>query len=161
MVSAPAPPTKRTVEQPARVAMLVIIGAEAGLVAGLIDVLIYWVGRLLGVPFEVHRPGGGLVLVNWSLVLVTCVLAGVMGALLTAVVRALPAAPTWVATGGSLVTLLSLGYPLLLQSADVEVSTRIWLSVLHVVAGLIIVWALARGVTSDDPPPGALEALER
>jgi hypothetical protein len=162
VATAPAPAAaKRTVEQPARVVLLVLIGLEAGLVAGLLDVVIYWVGRFLGVPFEVHRPGGGLILVNWSLVLITCVLAGVMGALLAAVVRALPQAPTWVAAGGALLTVASLAYPLLLQSADVEPSTRIWLAVLHVVAGVIIVWSLSRGVTSDDPPPGALEALER
>lgn len=150
----------RTVSLPVPVGRIVMVGAVFGLAAGLVDLVIYAVGRLAGVPFVVQAPGGGgEAQVPWYAVVLVCVVAGVVGGLLASLVRTLPSGPTWVMGVGLLLGLLSLASPLL-QPSDVGWATRGWLVVMHLVATLIIVPALSRGTTSEDPPPGEIERLD-
>lgn len=151
----------RTVALPVPVGRVVMVGTVFGFLAGVVDLVVYGLGRLLGVPFLVQQPGGsGLALVPWYAPLLVCLLAGVVGGLLASLVRTLPSGPTWVMSVGLLLGVLSLASPLL-QPAEVGWSTRGWLVVMHVLAIVIIVPALSRGTTSEDPPPGEIERLDR
>lgn len=130
---------------------LAYAGLVTGVWSGLLSLLVYGIGRLLGVPFEVVRPGvEGLAVVPWFAVLLVPVLVAVAGGLLAALVRGRARCRSIVLWGGTLLALASLASPLL-QPAEVLWSTRIWLVVPHVITWFLVVPQIARIVGDSDP----------
>ncbi len=144
----PVPPPASTVPHTSN---LLYAGVVTGTWSGLISLAIYGVGRLLGVPFEVARPGTeGLQVVPWFLMLLVPLLAALVGALLTAIMLGRRHARRIVFWGGTAIAVLSCVSPLL-QPADVLWSTRIWLLIPHVVTWFLVVPQLARIVGDSEP----------
>jgi hypothetical protein len=130
---------------------LLYAGVVTGAWSGLLSLAIYGIGRLLGVPFEVARPGTeGLQVVPWFLMLLVPLLAALVGALLTAIMLGRRHARRIVFWGGTAIAVLSCVSPLL-QPADVLWSTRIWLLIPHVVTWFLVVPQLARIVGDSEP----------
>ena len=135
---------------------LLYAGALTGGWAGLLSLLVYGIGRLLGVPFEVPSVlGGELVVVPWLLVLFAPVLAALVVALLSGVMLGRRGARRVVYWGGTLIALLSLSQ-LLMQPVDVLWSTRIWLAIPYVLTWLLVVPQLAR-IVGDSEPGASVE----
>lgn len=144
----PVPPPASTVPHTSN---LLYAGVVTGTWSGLISLAIFGVGRLLGVPFEVARPGTeGLQVVPWFLMLLVPLLAALVGALLTAIMLGRRHARRIVFWGGTAIAVLSCVSPLL-QPADVLWSTRIWLLIPHVVTWFLVVPQFARIVGDSEP----------
>ena len=144
----PVPPPASTVPHTAN---LLYAGVVTGAWSGLLSLAIYGIGRLLGVPFEVARPGSeGLQVVPWFLMLLAPLLAALVGALLTAIMLGRRHARRIVFWGGTAIAVLSCASPLL-QPADVLWSTRIWLLIPHIVTWFLVVPQLARIVGDSEP----------
>jgi hypothetical protein len=130
---------------------LVYAGVVTGAWSGLLSLAIYGVGRLLGVPFEVMRPGSdSLQVVPWFLMLLAPLLAAVVGALLAAIMLGRRHARRIVFWGGTAIAVLSCASPLT-QPEDVLWSTRIWLLIPHVVTWFLVVPQIARIVGDSEP----------
>ena len=144
----PVPPPASAVPHTSN---LVYAGIVTGAWSGLLSLLVYGVGRLLGVPFEVVRPGSEVLqVVPWFLVLLVPLLAGIVGALLSALMlgrRHARRIVFWVGTG---IALLSCASPLV-QPSDVIWSTRIWLLIPHVITWILVVPQIARIVGDSEP----------
>ena len=135
---------------------LLYAAALTGGWAGLPSLLVYGIGRLLGVPFEVPSLfGGDLAVVPWILVLLAPLFAALVGALLSRVMLGRRGARQFVYWGGTLIALLSLSR-LLMQPVDVLWSTRIWLSIPYVITWLLVVPQLAR-IVGDSEPGASVE----
>ena len=144
----PVPPPATTVPHTSN---LVYAGVVTGAWSGLLSLVIYAVGRLLGVPFEVMRPGSdSLQVVPWFLMLLAPLLAAVVGALLAAIMLGRRHARRIVFWAGTLIALLSCASPLM-QPDDVIWSTRIWLLIPHVVTWFLVVPQIARIVGDSEP----------
>ncbi len=144
----PVPPPASAVPHTSN---LVYAGVVTGAWSGLLSVIIYGIGRLLGVPFEVLRPGSdSLAVVPWFLMLLAPLLAAVVGALLAAIMLGRRHARRIVFWGGTLLAVLSCASPLA-QPDDVIWSTRIWLLVPHVVTWALVVPQIARIVGDSEP----------
>jgi hypothetical protein len=133
-----------------RVRDLTYAGLVTGVWSGLLSLVVYGIGRLLGVPFEVAAPGGGLQVVPWFAVLLVPVGVAVLGGLLAALARGHARCRSIVLWVGTLLAIASLAGPLA-QPADVLWSTRIWLVVPHVITWLLVVPQIARIVGDSDP----------
>jgi hypothetical protein len=130
---------------------LLYAGVVTGAWSGLLSLAIYGLGRLLGVPFEVIRPGSeALQVVPWFLMLLAPLLAAVVGALLAALMLGRRHARRIVFWGGTLIAVLSCASPLM-QPADVPWSTRIWLLIPHVITWFLVVPQIARIVGDSEP----------
>ena len=144
----PVPPPASAVPHTSN---LVYAGIVTGAWSGLLSLLVYGLGRLLGVPFEVVRPGSeALQVVPWFLVLLVPLLAGIVGALPSALMlgrRHARRVVFWVGTG---IALLSCASPLV-QPSDVIWSTRIWLLIPHVITWVLVVPQIARIVGDSEP----------
>jgi len=117
----------------------------------LLSLALYGVGRLLGVPFEVARPGSdALQVVPWFLMLLVPLLAAVVGALLAAIMLGRRHARRIVFWVGTAIAVLSCASPLL-QPADVLWSTRIWLLIPHAITWFLVVPQIARIVGDSEP----------
>jgi hypothetical protein len=117
----------------------------------LLSLAIYGVGRLLGVPFEVLRPGSdALQIVPWFLMFLAPLLAALVGALLAALMLGRRHARRVVFWVGTAIALLSCVSPLV-QPDDVIWSTRIWLLVPHIVTWFLVVPQIARIVGDSEP----------
>ena len=135
---------------------LLYAAALTGGWAGLLSLLVYGIGRLLGVPFEVPSLfGGDLAVVPWILVLLAPRFAALVGALLSRVMRGRRGARQFVYWGGTLIALLSLSR-LLMQPVDVLWSTRIWLAIPYLITWLLVVPQLAR-IVGDSEPGASVE----
>ena len=144
----PVPPPASTVPHTSN---LVYAGAVTGGWSGLISLGIYGVGRLLGVPFEVTRPGAeSLQVVPWFLMLLVPLLAAVVGALLAALMLGRRHARKVVFWAGTAIAVLSCASPLI-QPDDVIWSTRVWLLIPHVVTWFLVVPQIARIVGDSEP----------
>ena len=130
---------------------LVYAGIVTGAWSGLLSLLVYGIGRLLGVPFEVFRPGSDtLEVVPWLLVLFVPLIAAVGGALLAAIALGRPHARRIVFWAGTALACLSCVNPLV-QPAEVLWSSRIWLLIPHVITWALVVPQLARIVGDSEP----------
>lgn len=135
-----------------RTAHLLYAGVVTGVWAGVICLVLYLVGRLIRVPFELAAPGSTVLgAVPWFVVLLVPIAAGVGGALLSALVLGRRHAGRIVFWTGTALALLSLWWPLLGQPEGTLWSSRIWLSLLHVVTWLLVVPQLARIVGDSEP----------
>lgn len=144
----PVPPPASAVPHTSN---LVYAGVVTGAWSGLISLAIYGIGRLLGVPFEVMRPGSdSLQVVPWFLMLLMPLLAAVVGALLSAIMLGRRHARRIVFWVGTAFALLSCASPLM-QSDDVTWSTRIWLLIPHIVTWFLVVPQIARIVGDSEP----------
>jgi len=158
-MSEPAAPG-RVVTRPAPFGRVVITGLVLGVIAVIPALLVYWVLRLVGVPFEAAPSLGGQpeLVGSWQVIVVP-VVCGVLGGALAATFRTLYHGPRVAALVLATLTLLSC-VPVVLQPAAVPTSTRVGLIALHLIVGGILTWGLSRAVTSEDPPPGVLEELD-
>ena len=135
---------------------LLYAAALTGSWAGLLSLLVYGIGRLLGVPFEVPSIfGGDLTVVPWLLVLFAPVFVAAVGALLSSLMLGRRGARRVVYWGGTFIALLSLSR-ILMQPADVLWSTRIWLAIPNVITWLLVVPQLAR-IVGDSEPGASVE----
>ncbi|CAB4758986.1 unannotated protein [freshwater metagenome] len=135
---------------------LLYAAALTGGWAGLLSLLVYGIGRLLGVPFEVPSLfGGDLAVVPWLLVLFAPVFVAAVGALLSSLMLGRRGARRVVYWGGTFIALLSLSR-ILMQPADVLWSTRIWLAIPNVITWLLVVPQLAR-IVGDSEPGASVE----
>lgn len=135
---------------------LLYAAALTGGWSALLCLLVYGIGRALGVPFEVQSAvGGGLTVVPWLLILIVPLLAAAIGALLSALMLGRRNARRVVYWGGTLLALISLALPLR-QPVDVIWSTRIWLAILHLITWFLVVPQLAR-IVGDSEPGASVE----
>lgn len=133
-----------------RVRDLTYAGVVTGVWSGLLSLVVYGIGRLLGVPFEVVAPGGGLQVVPWFVVLLVPVAAAVLGGLLAALARGHARCRSTVLWVGTVIAIASLAGPLV-QPAEVLWSTRLWLVVPHLITWILVVPQIARIVGDSDP----------
>jgi len=127
--------------------------AYAGLVtggwAGLVCLVLYGIARLFGAPMEIDTMDG-VAVVPWFLVLIIPVLAGVIGAIAALLLRGRRAAGRIVFWAGTTLAVASLSL-LLLPPGATDLSTKIWLSVMHVITWLFVVPQVARIVGDSEP----------
>jgi hypothetical protein len=121
-------------------------GMIAGLVAGILCAILWGIGSLFGTDFEVQTAGSdGLRKVTLPMVLLVPVLVGAVSSAVAAFLFRGPGAFLWVLLLGFLLTIVSLGLPLF-QPSDVTWPTRLWLSTMHLVTGLVVVPVVALAV---------------
>lgn len=119
--------------------------------SGLLSLLVYGIGRLLGVPFEVSAPASaGLIVVPWFAVLLFPLACALIGALLSALALGRRHARRVVFWLGTAIAVASCFGPIL-QPADVLWSTRIWLLVPHIITWFLVVPQIARIVGDSEP----------
>ncbi len=134
-----------------RVGDLVYAGVVTGAWSGLLSLLVYGIGRLLGVPFETRAPfSDGEAVVPWFVVLLVPLIAGVGGALLSTLALGRPHARRIVFWAGTAIALVTVASPLI-QPVDVLWSSRIWLLLPHVITWFLVVPQLARIVGDSEP----------
>lgn len=115
----------------------------AGLVAGILCVFLWGIGSLFGTEFEVQPAGSDALrpVTFWACLLLPVITAAIAGSIAYLLFRG-PAAFLWILLLGFALTLLSLFVPLL-QPSDVTWPTKLWLSAMHLVTGLIVVPVVA------------------
>lgn len=121
-----------------------LIGLLAGLAAGLANLLVYGLGSLFGAPFLVPMGGPGSAaapLPFFAIVLASAVPALGAALLYWGLGRFTGRATTIFVAIAGLFALLSLAGPL---SLPIDLGTRVWLALMHLVAGAIIVLGLVR-----------------
>lgn len=144
----PVPPPANAVPHTSN---LVYAGIVTGAWSGLLSLLVYGLGRALGVPFEVARLGAAdLTLVPWVLMLLVPFVAGVVGGLLAAIALGRQHAQRIVFWSGTAIAVLSCVSPLI-QPDSVIWSTRIWLLIPHVITWFLVVPQIARIVGDSEP----------
>lgn len=120
-----------------------------GVWSGLVCLGLYGIARLFGVPMQVEI-AGSLQTVSWFAVLLLPLLAAEIGAIAALIVRGRAHAGRIVFWGGTVIALASLT-PLVVQPADVALSTLIWLTVFHVITWLLVVPQVARIIGDTEP----------
>jgi hypothetical protein len=140
------PPTSGT----PTVRQLLYAGVVTGAWSGLLCLVVYGIGRLAGIPFDVVYGPESLVTVYWLVVLIVPFVAGVVGALVASLARGLPRAGRLVFWVGTLIALISCWFPLD-QPASVDWPTRILLLVMHVITWFLVVPQIARIVGDSEP----------
>lgn len=144
----PVPPPPEAVPHTSN---LVYAGVVTGTWAGVLSLLLYGLGRLLGVPFEVRLLGAtDLVVLPWFVPLLLPMLAGIAAALLAALLLGRPGARSMVFWLGTAVAAVSLTGPLG-QPDGVLWSTRVWLALMHVITWVLVVPQIARIVGDSEP----------
>ena len=124
-------------------------GLVTGGLAGLVCLVLYGIARLFGAPMEIDTMDG-VAVVPWFLVLIIPVLAGVIGAIAALLLRGRRAAGRTVFWAGTTLAVASLSL-LLLPPGATDLSTKIWLSVMHVITWLFVVPQVARIVGDSEP----------
>lgn len=149
----PVPPPPESVPH---VRDLVYAAVVTGAWSGLLSLLVYGLGRMLGVPFEMSRPGSdSLEVVPWLAVLLVPLAAAVGGGLLASLALGRHRARSIVFWAGTAIALLSCLSPLL-QPDGVLWSSRIWMLVPHLITWLLVVPQIAR--IAGDSEPGMFVA---
>jgi hypothetical protein len=125
--------------------------AYAGLVTGawssLLSLAVYGLARGIGVPMQVVL-GGIPEVVPWILVVVIPLGSAIVGALLSGFLRGVRFAGRIVFWVGTLIAALSCISPL---SQPVELSTRIWLTIPHIITWFLVVPQIARIIADTEP----------
>lgn len=148
-----ARPTPRDPRPHRRVLASVRAGLVWGVAAAAVS-LVMWLGmKITGVPVLIY-PGqsqaadatslGPLSIIGATLfaALVAGIAAGILGKLVRSAAR-------WIVFAGAVLTLASLTAPWS-QPSMVPVSTRVALTVMHLAAGFLVTYGLARGMSVDD-----------
>lgn len=119
--------------------------------SGILCLIVYLIGRLAGVPFEVATgSGGALTVIPWLTVVLVPLAAAFIAALLGSLVRGWRAAGRIVFWLGTLVAVGSCLVPIL-QPSGVIWSTRILLIVMHAITWALVVPQIARIVGDSEP----------
>ncbi len=119
--------------------------------SAILCLVVYLIGRLLGVPFEVATSSGAaLTVIPWLAVLLVPMAAAFAAALLGSLVRGQRAAGRIVFWLGTLVAAASCLVPIL-QPSGVYWSTRILLIAMHAITWLLVVPQIARIVGDSEP----------
>lgn len=125
--------------------------AYAGLVTGswsaLLSLAVYGLARGIGVPMQVVLDGIPEV-VPWILVVLIPLGSALVGALLSGFLRGVRFAGRIVFWSGTLIAALSCISPL---TQPVEWSTRIWLTIPHVITWFLVVPQIARIIADTEP----------
>ncbi len=130
---------------------LLYAAAVTGGWSALLCFLVYLIGQVLGVPFEiVTSSGGARSVIPWMAVLLVPLVAAVVGSLLASLARGRRHAGRIVFWVGTLVAGLSCLVPLL-QPTEVYWSTRILLLLMHGITWLLVVPQIARIVGDSEP----------
>lgn len=123
-----------------------------GTAATAIDLFMWLVARIFGVPFTIWPDANSDQGVELSALVILCsallaaLLAGLAVAVLGRFVRRLS---RWIVIGGVVVTLASLTAPWG-QPDSVLLSTKIVLTLMHLVVGGLVTYGLAKGSWADD-----------
>ncbi len=149
----------RTVSRPAPYGRVLITGVVFGVLVMIPTVVLYWILRLLGVPFEASRGSEEPTLITTWQMIAAPIVAGFLAAALAGTFRTLYHGPRIAAIVLGALTLASCAAPIL-QPDSVPSSTKVSLIVLHLLVGGVLTWALARAITSEDPPPGVVDELD-
>jgi hypothetical protein len=129
------------------------LGAAAGAIAAIVNVVILAIGRATGVPFVVPSFTGAPTTVVPPVVVFTVAMWFVLGLLLTTFVAARqPRRLAAIQIVAAVVTVVSLIQPL---TADTDTATRLVLAIMHPVTGAAFILALRRlqagiATTEDD-----------
>lgn len=130
---------------------LLYAAVVTGAWSGLLSLVVYGLGVLFGVPFEVANPAGeGLMMVPWFAIALVPLFAALVGALLAGLALGHRHARRVVFWAGTALALASCAGPLL-QPAEVIWSTRIWLLIPHVITWFLVVPQIARIVGDSEP----------
>ena len=130
---------------------LLYAAVVTGVWSGLLSLVVYGIGVLFGVPFEVATPGaGGLIMVPWFAIALVPLLAALVGALLAGLALGHRHARRVVFWVGTAIAIASCAGPLA-QPDDVLWSTRIWLLIPHVITWFLVVPQIARIVGDSEP----------
>jgi len=132
------------------VRQLLYAGVVTGAWSGLLCVIVYGIGRLFGVSFDVVYGPESLVTVYWLVVLLVPFAAAIIGALAASLARGLPHAGRLVFWLGTLIALFTCWFPLD-QPATVDWPTRILLLLMHVITWFLVVPQIARIVGDSEP----------
>ena len=132
------------------VRQLLYAAAVTGGWSGVICLVIYLVGRILGMTFEGSMLGSALQPIVWLGVLLVPLAAAVIYALLASLARGWRHAGRIVFWAGTLVALASLVVPLD-QPDTVGWFTRVVLALMHVVTWFLVVPQVARIVGDSEP----------
>lgn len=133
-----------------RVRFLMYAALVTGIWSGLLSLVVYGIGRAAGVSFEVSSMGQSPRQVTWLAVLLVPIVAAVVVALISALLRGrnhAGAIVMWVFTG---LAVISLSGPLV-QAAEVGWSSRILLALMHVITWFLVVPQIARIVRDSEP----------
>ena len=119
--------------------------------SGIICLIVYLIGRLAGVPFEVaNSRDSAPAVIPWLVVLLVPLVVAVLGTLLASLARGQRAAGRIVFWAGTLIALLSCLMPIM-QPSGVLWSTRILLLVMHAITWALVVPQIARIVGDSEP----------
>jgi hypothetical protein len=136
------------------VRQLLYAAVVTGTWSGILSLVVYLIGRLFGVPFDVTRGLESVVTVSWLGVLLIPLIMAIVGAMLASLARGLPHAGRLVFWIGTLVALGSCWFPIN-QPANVGWSTRILLVLMHVITWILVVPQIARIVGDSEPGANA------
>jgi len=132
------------------VRQLLYAAIVTGAWSGILSLVVYVVGRIFGVPFDVTRGLESVVTVSWLGVLLIPLVMAIVGAMLASLARGLSHAGRLVFWIGTVVAIGSCWFPLN-QPANVGWSTRILLIVMHVITWFLVVPQIARIVGDSEP----------
>jgi hypothetical protein len=119
--------------------------------SGLLCLIVYLIGKLFGVPFNlINQTGEGPSKVTWLFVLLVPLIAAVVGALVASLARGWRHAGRIVFWIGTLLALASCLIPLL-QPAYVGWATRVLIIVMHVITWFLVVPQIARIIGDSEP----------
>ena len=131
---------------------LVYAAVVTGTWSGLLSLLIYGIGRLIGVEYDAVQPGSQVIgAVTGTLMLVVPIIAALIAALLSSLLLGRPHARQIVFWAGTGIAAASLAIPLAFQPGQVAWSTRMWLAVPHILTWFLVVPQLARIVGDSEP----------
>jgi hypothetical protein len=140
------PPTSAT----PTVRQLLYAAVVTGAWSGILSLVVYLIGRLFGVPFDVTRGLESVVTVSWLGVLLIPLIVAIAGAMLASLARGLPHAGRLVFWIGTVIALGSCWFPLN-QPASVGWGTRILLVLMHVITWALVVPQIARIIGDSEP----------
>jgi hypothetical protein len=147
-----APPTAAN----PRLSNLMYAGLVTGAWSGLMSLIIFAIGTLVGVPFDAARGLGAAVqVIPWFIVLLVPLAAALIGAALASLMLGRRHARAVVFWAGTAIGLASCASPLL-QPATVPWAARILLLLMHVITWLLVVPQIAR-IVGDSEPGASVE----
>ncbi len=129
------------------VRQLLYAGVVTGAWAGIACLIVYLLSRAFGVDFTVTTDRGS-VQIPWVAALVVPLISALAAALLSSLVRGWPRAGGIVYAVGTLVTVVSMAWPVLQGEG---IPTKVMLIVMHVIAWWLIVPKIARIVGDSEP----------
>lgn len=120
-------------------------GAIAGVIAAIINVIVYFIGRAVGVPFDIiGQPGTPIMPLPVFAIVMFSVVPGIGAAVLAWLLNRYTARGNTIFVGIAVVFLLLSLIPDITMPDPVTMGTRIGLIIMHFVAGGVITYMLSR-----------------